>query len=141
MHTQAAPTPRRRWHHSPEAHPMDASHTTAEHKQLDARALELVAARFRLLGDPMRLRLLQVLRQGECSVTNLARAVESTQPNISKHLRTLQEGGLVERRSRGNAAFYHICDPSVFTLCDVVCTGLQSRFEEQARLLAQAHAG
>ena len=114
---------------------MDPATPSTRPKTLDARALELVAARFRLLGDPMRLRLLQVLREGECSVSALARAVGSTQPNISKHLRTLQEGGLVERQSRGNSAFYFICDPSVFTLCDVVCTGLHSRFEEQARLL------
>ena len=103
--------------------------------KLSPQALELVAARFRLLGDPMRLRILQELRLGEQSVTNLTEAVESTQPNVSKHLKILQEAGLVGRRTQGTSAYYSIADKTVFALCEVVCSGLQHRMEQQARVL------
>jgi DNA-binding transcriptional ArsR family regulator len=105
---------------------------------LDPRALELVAARFRLLGDPMRLRILQALRSSPRSVGELTNLVDSTQPNVSKHLKIMQDAGVLERRPRGNFALYAIADATVFALCDVVCRGLQSRFEEQARVLGHA---
>jgi len=60
-------------------------------------ALELVAARFRAMGEPLRLRMLQELENGELNVSAIAKSVESTQPNISKHLKVLQDAGLVKR--------------------------------------------
>ena len=63
---------------------------------LTREALELVAARFRAMGEPLRLRILQELEGGERSVSALAESVESTQPNVSKHLKILQDAGLVE---------------------------------------------
>ena len=63
---------------------------------LTREALELVAARFRAMGEPLRLRILQELEGGERSVSALAESVESTQPNVSKHLKILQDAGLRE---------------------------------------------
>ena len=99
-------------------------------------ALRLVAARFKVLSDPMRLRMLQELEQGERSVTALTEAVESTQPNVSKHLKMLQEAGLVARRQEGNTVYYSIADATVFDLCDVVCGSLQERFAAHASVFA-----
>ena len=104
-------------------------------QRLGAEALEMVATRFRMLGEPMRLRILQELQRGEMSVTHLTEAVESTQPNVSKHLKILQDGGMVARRAEGNCAFYSIADDSVFELCGVVCNGLRAKIEAQARVL------
>lgn len=94
-------------------------------------ALELVAARFRAMGEPIRLRILQTLESGEISVNALTRAIGSTQPNISKHLRVLQDVGLVARRQEGSNAYYYIADPMIFELCEMVCSGMRQRLEQQ----------
>ncbi len=104
---------------------------------LSAEALELVAARFRVMADPLRLRLLHALEGGELSVNELTAAVESTQPNVSKHLRTLQAAGLLRRRQEGNTVYYAIADATIFQLCDLVCTSLQRRVATQAHLLTR----
>lgn len=88
---------------------------------LNEGLIDLAAQRFRLLGEPMRLRILQVLESGEHSVTELTNAVGSNQPNISRHLQALYDGGIVKRRRDGNTIYYSIADPVVFQLCDLVC--------------------
>ena len=97
--------------------------------------LELVASRFRLLGEPLRLKLLAALSSGELSVGELTELTGASQPNISKHLAVLAQGGLVRRRKVGTSTLYAIDDPSTFTLCDAVCAGLQDRFAAHARSL------
>jgi DNA-binding transcriptional ArsR family regulator len=99
-------------------------------------ALELVAARFRVLGEPLRLRLLQALALGEHSVSELAGLLATTQPNVSKHLKVMQGAGLVSRRPDKNTAYYSIADDSVFALCDIVCRRLADRFAAQAAALS-----
>ncbi len=83
--------------------------------------LELIAKRFRMLGEPFRLRLLQQLQAGEKTVNELVAALDGNQPNISKHLALLYDSGLVGRRREGNTVVYAISDPMVFKLCDLVC--------------------
>ncbi|MGE5323608.1 MAG: ArsR/SmtB family transcription factor [Actinomycetota bacterium] len=82
---------------------------------------EVVAQRFRLLGEPMRLRILQLLEEGEMPVNEIVESLRSSQPNISKHLQALCQGGLITRRREGLNIFYSIADPMVFKLCDLVC--------------------
>jgi DNA-binding transcriptional ArsR family regulator len=94
---------------------------------LGEAAVELVAARFRALGDPARLRILNALTARELSVQELVQATGLEQPNVSKHLGLLRREGIVARRSDGNRAFYRIVDPSVLELCEVVCGGLAER--------------
>ncbi len=106
-----------------------------QHLPLSDRALELVAHRFKLLSDPTRLRLLQQLMPGEKSVNELVSAVNSTQANVSKHLGILADGGLVARRKVGFSIFYRIADPSLFTLCDLVCRSLQAQGAEMLEQL------
>lgn len=103
---------------------------------MSLEALQMVAARFKVLADPMRLHILQRLEDGEMSVTAITEAVESTQPNVSKHLRIMQEAGLLARRQEGNTVFYSIGDESVFQLCEVVCSSLQERFAAHANIFA-----
>jgi ArsR family transcriptional regulator len=105
---------------------------------LSTEALQMVAARFKVLADPLRLRILHVLKAGESSVTALTAAVEATQPNVSKHLKTLQDAGLVARRQEGNVVYYSIADASIFQLCDLVCASLQERLATHANILNRA---
>jgi ArsR family transcriptional regulator len=101
-------------------------------KPLPPEALELVAARFRMLAEPMRLRLLNELRAGEKTVTQLVEATEAGQANVSKHLGLLADAGMVARRKDGLNVFYFIADASLFELCDLVCARLQKELVEKA---------
>ncbi len=85
------------------------------------KMMELIARRFRTLGEPFRLRLLQQLESGEKTVNALVEALGAQQPNVSKHLTLLYEAGLVSRRREGTSVLYGIGDPMVFKLCELVC--------------------
>jgi DNA-binding transcriptional ArsR family regulator len=100
--------------------------------------LDLVAARFRTLGEPQRLRILQVLESGEKTVGEIVEAVGGQQSNISRHLQTLHDASLVGRRRSGASVVYWISDPDVFRLCEIVC---HSAEREARRSLAALKAG
>lgn len=102
---------------------------------LDETALQLVARRFAVLGEPMRLRILQALMDGELPVNALVEATGGTQTNISRHLQTLASAGLVERRKEGLQVFYAVSDPSIFDLCNLVCGSVKQSLQAQAARL------
>jgi ArsR family transcriptional regulator len=106
-------------------------------KKLSSEALELVADRFKILSEPLRLRVLHCLQSGEKSVGELADETRASQPNISKHLKILQTSGMVHRRQDGNMVFYSIADNSIFKLCDLVCGSLS----EHLRIRADVFSG
>lgn len=99
--------------------------------EMSPEVVGFVAQRFKVLSESLRLQILQHLEKGEASVSEITQAVASTQPNVSKHLRILQDGGLVARRQEGNTVFYRIADDSVFELCRVVCGSLKEKFARQ----------
>ena len=91
--------------------------------------VELIADRFRALGDPTRIKILDRLHDGESTVGELTLAVGGTQQNVSKHLTTLLAAGIVARRREGNFVHYRIADPTTLALCELVCEGLRARAE------------
>jgi len=100
--------------------------------------VELIARRFRVIGEPMRIRLLDRLRDGESSVFELADALGASQQNVSKHLQVLLEAGVVNRRKQGTHAYYSIADEAVLALCEQVCGSLQRQLAELNALVAGA---
>lgn len=104
-------------------------------KVLSDEALELIAARFRILAEPMRLKILNSLRTGERNVGELVDATGGSQANVSKHLGVLLDAGMVRRRKEGLNAYYSIGDDSVFQLCEVVCASLEEHLAAQRRAL------
>jgi DNA-binding transcriptional ArsR family regulator len=92
-------------------------------------ALELVAKRFRALGDPTRLALLQALFGQERTVQELCELTGAAQANASKHLALLLDHGLVARRRDGLFTRYRIADDSLERLCRLVCDSLVERHE------------
>ena len=84
--------------------------------------LEAIAARFRALGDPCRLRILSCVMQGERSVSEVIEEVGTSQSNVSRHLQALYSTGLVERRRDGNSIYYSVTDPMILELCKLMCT-------------------
>jgi DNA-binding transcriptional ArsR family regulator len=92
--------------------------------------VELIAQRFRLLGEPTRIRLLDVLREGPTTAAELQRATGASQQNVSKHLGMLIDAGMVRRTKDGTRATFSIADETLVDLCDRVCGSLR-RLDEQ----------
>jgi DNA-binding transcriptional ArsR family regulator len=92
---------------------------TIPHPLTDA-LVELVAQRFRVLGEPMRIKLLDRLRDGDATVGELQEALGASQQNVSKHLGVLAGAGIVARRKAGNHVYYGIVDEGVLGLCEQV---------------------
>ncbi len=115
---------------------MSKKKSTAPAKQLSDAALELIATRFRALSEPMRLRLLNLLMQGEQTVGQLVEATGSGQANVSKHLAVLREAGMVGVRKEGLTSVCFIADPIVNELCDMMCCRLREEMEGKAKSLA-----
>lgn len=97
--------------------------------------IEVVAQRFRVLGEPMRIKLLDRLREGDATVGELQQALGASQQNVSKHLGILHDAGMVSRSKDGNHTRYSISDPDVFQLCDQVCGGVRRQLEELETIL------
>lgn len=103
-------------------------------KNLSEEALRMIAERFKVMSEPVRLRILHALQDGELSVTQLTEAVRTSQPNVSKHLKILHRNGLIDRQQHGNTVYYSIADESIFTLCELVCGSLEERHRNRAEL-------
>jgi DNA-binding transcriptional ArsR family regulator len=103
-------------------------------KMLDDRAMQHVADYFRALSEPLRLKILNALREREHNVGELTELCECSQANVSKHLALLAQTGIVERENRGTSVYYRIADPRIHEMCDLVCGQLAERFAGQAAL-------
>ena len=110
---------------------------TVEHPLPD-ELVELIAARFRALGEPTRVKLLDRLREGEASVHDLTEGIGSTQQNVSKHLGVLRQAGIVGRRKSGNYVYYSIVDEGVLALCEDVCGSLREQFDALREVVSGA---
>ena len=109
---------------------MDLSHPLPEPLS------ELIAHRFRALSEPLRVRILDLLRDQELSVMTIAGQLGAGQQNVSKHLAVLVESGLLARRKDGTHVYYRVADEGVFALCEQVCGSLQSQLASLNELVA-----
>ena len=98
--------------------------------------LDLVADRFRVLGEPARLTLLQALRHAPRTVGELAEATGLSPANVSKHLQILHTARFVERRKDGLHVFYALAGTDIFRLCDIMCDRLAAEARRQQQALA-----
>lgn len=97
---------------------------------------ELIARRFRVLGDPLRVRILDLLRGRELSVGELTEQLGAGQQNVSKHLGVLTDSGMISRRKEGTHVYYRIADEGVFALCEQVCGSLQAQLASLSALVS-----
>ena len=119
------------------SHPQAGSEVSID--RLPPAAVERVSDRFRMLGDPTRLRLINALHaEGELSVGELVERVGVSYGAVSKQLALLRSHGLLARRRDGTRIYYSIQDPSLADLCDTVCKSIREDwarwgavFEEQ----------
>lgn len=98
--------------------------------------IELAADRFKALGDPARLRILNALRGGELTVTDLVDKTGLAQANASKHLALLLRLKFVRRRRSGMYTYYALADRGVFRLCDLMCGRIEGELKKQHKALA-----
>jgi DNA-binding transcriptional ArsR family regulator len=101
-------------------------------EKLTPEALNLIAARFRVLADPLRLMIVQILGSGPRSVNEIVEAAGTSQPNVSRHLRELERSGVLVRRQVKNKAFYSVSDRCVFSMFDTVYESLAKATSEAA---------
>ncbi len=97
--------------------------------------VELIAQRFRVLGEPMRIKLLDALTEQPATVGELKEITGGSQQNVSKHLGVLAQAGMVNRSKHGNCVVYAIADDSLYVLCETVCGGLRNQLAELGALL------
>lgn len=130
-----APHPRAtRWSTTPQLYGgivvlMDVPHPLPE------PLVDLIAAKFQVIAEPMRIKLLDALRDGPATVNELTTVLGSSQQNASKHLGVLHRAGIVSRTKEGNSVRYAIADESVFELCELVCGGMRRQLAELDELL------
>jgi DNA-binding transcriptional ArsR family regulator len=101
---------------------------------------EPVAERLRLLADATRLRILNVLREGELSVSEIVDKVGASQPNVSRHLALLLRAGIVTRRPQARNVHYRVADPFVDQICEAICGSLRAHVDRQAQRLTAVGA-
>jgi len=103
-------------------------------RKLSDRGFEEVAKRFRTLGDPTRLRILDLLRRkGETPLSAIAEAMDCSIPHASRQLAQLKDASLLARRQEGNTVYYYVAAEWVFELCGVVCGRLEADDEERRK--------
>lgn len=102
---------------------------------LTPELLVLIAEGFRALGEPARLRLLNSLRDGAKTVTELVHATDLGQANVSKHLHVLYSCGLVVRHREGPFVRYALADDRIYKLCDIMCDQLLAESRSLQALL------
>ena len=94
-------------------------------KALTPDQLRLIAERFKALAEPSRLEILNALKGGERTVTEILEVTGFGQANVSKHLQLLYSAGFVERRRDGVSMYYRLADNDVLRLCELMCGRLE----------------
>jgi ArsR family transcriptional regulator len=98
---------------------------------------EVKANLFRVLGHPARVRILELLREGERSVGTLQAELGLDSGGTSQHLAALRRIGLVESRREGTSVFYRVADERVFDLLEAGRAIISRRLAEQQSILAE----
>ena len=98
--------------------------------------VDLIAQRFRVIGEPMRIRILDALRDEDLTINELADRLGSSQQNVSKHVGVLAQASIVAREKVGTSVRCSLADPVIFDLCELVCGGIAQQVDELNELLS-----
>lgn len=109
-------------------------------QDVSEQLFERIAHRLRAMGNPVRLRILHALEEGELSVSQILSTVGGSQANLSKHLGVLRTGGLVSARRDGVSVYYRISDPSVFAICEALCDSLHDSASAEVEAIERGRA-
>lgn len=107
-------------------------------REANEQILNRIAERLKAMGNPVRLKILHALEDGELSVGEIQEQIGGSQANASKHLANLRNAGLVASRRDGVNVYYRVCDEIVFAICRSVCDSLLTRANADLAALEQA---
>ena len=102
---------------------------------MDARAIQLKSEVLKALGQPTRLKILELLRNGERCICEIVPAINGEQSNISRHISTMQKSHLITTRKDGVKVMVKVRDPRVFEILDIVGLFLKTQMQEQSRVM------
>jgi DNA-binding transcriptional ArsR family regulator len=103
---------------------------------IDDKLAEVIAERLRVVGQPMRVRLIMCLRSGQASVQELTELLGAVQQNVSQHLAILHKAGVLNRHKVGTRVFYELSDTTAVAMLDAARAGLAQRSRELTDLTA-----
>ena len=102
---------------------------------MEERVLEMKAEVLKALAQPTRLKILELLRNGERCICEIVPAVNGEQSNISRHISLMQKSHLVTTRKDGVKVMVKVKDPKIFEILDSIGTVLKNRVSEQSKLM------
>jgi DNA-binding transcriptional ArsR family regulator len=105
-------------------------------RRLPEEAVELIAAELKVMAEPNRIRLLELLNEGEASVQELTDRLATTHANVSKHLAVLHRAGMVSRRREGNSVRYALIEWSGWWVVEQIGRALTARLDDLRDALA-----
>ena len=98
---------------------------------------DAVAAYFSVLSEPMRLRIMHAVCNGERTVSQIVEATGATQTNVSRHLSLMHREQVLNRRKDGTQVYYKVADEAMLELCRSVCTRIAGAMDERKPLKKQ----
>lgn len=101
------------------------------HFNMPDEMLDAVSNRFKLLSEPMRLKILRTLCEGERTVQEIVKEVSASQANISKHLALMHDNGVVNRRKEGLKCYYRIADDSIVYACFLISKSVVENLQDR----------
>ncbi len=107
---------------------------------LNDDVIQMLSERLGALADPVRIRIMCLLKEKELRVKDLVEALGYSQASVSKHLSTLKQAGFVDCRREANAAWYFLSDSSVEGICDLLLEGLRQRIGAHHEALTRAES-
>jgi DNA-binding transcriptional ArsR family regulator len=102
---------------------------------MEERILELKAEVLKVLAQPTRLKILELLRNGEKCICEIVPAINGEQSNISRHISLMQKSHLVTTRKDGVKVMVKVSDPKIFEILDSINIILRNRMKEQSQLI------
>ncbi len=106
-----------------------------EEYKMDERVLELKAEILKALAQPTRLKILELIRNGEKCICEIVPALKGEQSNISRHISLMQKSNLVTTRKDGVRVMVKVKDPKIFGILDQVSAILKTQVTEQNKLI------
>ena len=97
-------------------------------------AFDAVAAYFRVLSEPTRLRIMHSICEQEKPVSQIVEELGATQTNISRHLNLMHKSGVLARRKEGNQVFYRGADAEMVDICRRVCNRIATQLDDKKPL-------
>jgi len=96
---------------------------------------EIQAELCRAMGNPLRMEIMHLLRAGPMNVNDIASATHTHQATISRNLTTLRNAGIVMTHRKGNNVLYHVANPKLISVCDLMREVLVEQISERSKLM------